>query len=76
MSSVCGYLAQQSVMLEFQHIAYLQFFGRVRRDTFVNDRIAFSNNACGVSVFVNPFLKQLRIVDGCQFGTVEVLWPH
>jgi hypothetical protein len=71
--SVCGYLTQRSDMLEFQHVSYLQIFGRVQMDTFVNDHIVFSNNACDVSGIIAPFLEQLMIVDGSRFGTVEVL---
>jgi hypothetical protein len=62
---VCGYLTQQSVMLEFYQVAYLQIFGRVRTDTFVIDCIVFSNNARDVSGFAACFLEQSMIFDGC-----------
>jgi hypothetical protein len=67
---------QQTIMLEFEHIAYLQIFGRVQPDLFINERIGFSTNVHDVLGLVLPFLEQLSLLNGCQFGTIKVLWKY
>ncbi len=74
--SICGYLTQQTIMLEFQYVAYLQIFGRVYPDLFINKRIGLSTNMHDVFGIVPPFLEQLSLLVSCRFGTVEVLWMY
>jgi hypothetical protein len=37
--SVCGYLTQQSVLLELRYVAYLEVFLKTLPDAFISERI-------------------------------------
>jgi hypothetical protein len=45
-------------------------------DAFVSDQIGFSDNVRSATTLVGPFVKQLSLFDGCQFGTLEILWKY
>jgi hypothetical protein len=54
--AVCGYLMQHLVMMEFQHVGCLEVYGKVLPDSFLSNRINFSNNVHNVSKFVAPLV--------------------
>ena len=73
---VCGYTTQVLVLLELRHVAYLQIFMKTCADSFLSDRIGFSNNARNTTKLVRPFLEQLPLFNGYGFGTIKILWKH
>ncbi len=74
--AVCGYLTQRSAMIEFQHVGYLEMYGRMKCDSFLSNSIGFNKNVHNVSKIDAPLVQQLSLFDGCQFGTHEVLWKY
>jgi hypothetical protein len=46
--SVCGYLTQQSVLLELRYVAYLEVYLKTLLDAFINERIQFNNRLCRI----------------------------
>lgn len=75
--SVCGYTNQQTIILEFNHVGYLEVYGRVHpEDVFVNEGIAFTNNAGDVDALLPPLLQLLALLHGCRIGTMELLWKY
>jgi hypothetical protein len=72
--SICGYLMQQSVLLELRYVAYLEVLLKTLLDAFISEQIRFNSNVQDTTKLVAPFLKQLLPFDGCKFGTVKVLW--
>ena len=45
-------------------------------DSFLSDRIGFSNNVRSATKLVRTFVKQLSLFDGCRFGMLEILWKY
>jgi hypothetical protein len=74
--SVCGYLPQQSVLLELRYVAYLEVYLKTFPDAFISERIQLHNNVRDTTKLVTPFLEQLLLINGCRFGSVEVLWKY
>ena len=72
---VCGYSVARTVLLQFRHVAYLEIYGRAAPDAFLNNAIEF-NDTRNVDSLSAPFVEQLSLVNGCRFGTVEVLWKY
>jgi hypothetical protein len=71
--AVCGYMTQATVLLQFKHLAFLEVYQLTQDDSYHNERISFATttNPCNL---VAPFVKQLLLVEGCCFGTVELMW--
>ncbi len=69
---VCGYLIQQSVLLELRYVAYLEVYLKTLPDAFISERIQFNNNVQDTTKLVAPFLEQLLLFDGCRFGSAKV----
>ena len=74
--SVCGYLTEQSVILELRYVAYLEVFLKTLPDAFISEWIQSNDNVQDITKLVAPFLEQLFLFDGCRFGTVKVLWKY
>jgi hypothetical protein len=71
--AVCGYTTQATLLLKFKHLAFLEVYQLTQDDSYLNERISFATtiNPCNL---VDPFVKQLSLVEGCRFGTVELMW--
>jgi hypothetical protein len=75
--SVCGYTHLSTILLQFQHVGYLEIYKRVYSDDpFVNEGIVFTKNARAIESLLTPFLHQLALFEGCRIGTMEVLWKY
>ncbi len=70
--SICGYLTQQSVLLELRYVAYIEVFMKTFPDAFLNEQIQPNNNVQDTEKLVTSFLEQPLLFDGYWFGTVEV----
>jgi hypothetical protein len=71
--TICGYTTQATVLLQFKHDAFLEVYQLTQDDSYLNERISFATttNPCNL---VAPFVEQLSLVEGCCFGTVELMW--
>ncbi len=70
---VCRYMTQATVLLQFKHVAFLEVYQLTQDDSYLNEKISFATttNPCNL---VAPFVEQLLLVEGCCFGTVELMW--
>ncbi len=74
--SICGYGTQSVVMVQFKHVAYLEVYGRIQPLSFLCPSIIFDCSQRDVTSFENRLYRGLALMDGCRFGTIEVLWKY
>ncbi len=71
--AVCGYTTQATVLLQYKYVAFLEVYQLTQDDSYLNKRISFATttNPCNL---VAPLVAKLLLVEGCHFGTVELMW--
>jgi len=74
--AICGYTTQQSVLIEQRDVTHLKIYMKTSADSFISDRIGFSNNVRSATKLVRPIVEQLSLFDGCRFGMLEILWKY
>ena len=74
--AVCGYSAQNTVLVQLKHVGYIEIYHRTSHEKFTRDDIYFNKNVRIEEKLTNPFVHLLSVFDGCRFSTLEVLWKY
>jgi hypothetical protein len=73
---VCVYSKYCCVHVQLKHVAFLELYCITPADnSFLNANIKFAD-ARKPSNLTASFLKQIALVKGCRFSTVEALWKY